>query len=116
MDGCKRRGGEALSEDARRPAMSEALASSAAAVFKALGDPARLRLFDAIAAAAPGEICVCDLPELGLSQATVSHHLRKLRDAGLVTSERRGTWVYYRSVAEALDPVHELLGAGSSRA
>lgn len=87
----------------------------AAAVFKALGDAARLRLFDAIVAAAPGEICVCDLPDLELSQATISHHLRKLRDAGLVTSERRGTWVYYRSVPGSLDPVRELLGVESSR-
>ena len=84
----------------------------AAAVFKALGDSARLRLFDAIVAAAPGEICVCDLPDLELSQATISHHLR---DAGLVTSERRGTWVYYRSVPGSLDPVRELLGVESSR-
>ena len=79
-------------------------------MFKALGDSARLRLFNAIVAAASGEICVCDLPDLELSQATISHHLRKLRDAGLVTSERRGTWVYYRSVPSALDPVRELLG------
>ena len=84
----------------------------AAAVFKALGDSARLRLFDAIVAAAPGEICVCDLPDLELSQATISHHLRKLRDAGLVTSERRGTWVYYWAVPGGLEALDGVFSVG----
>lgn len=115
IDGCERRG-EATSRDgAPRVVANDKDVARAAAVFKALGDSARLRLFDAIVAAAPGEICVCDLPDLELSQATISHHLRKLRDAGLVTSERRSTWVYYRSVPGSLDPVRELLGVESSR-
>ena len=66
-----------------------------AAVFKALADPVRLSLYLAIRKALPGSICVCDLPDLGLSQATISHHLRKLREAGLVSSRRQGTWVHY---------------------
>ncbi|WP_181765294.1 ArsR/SmtB family transcription factor [Streptomyces albidus (ex Kaewkla and Franco 2022)] len=71
-------------------------AERAAAMFKALGDPIRLRLFSQIAAHADGEACVCDISDVGVSQPTVSHHLKKLREAGLLTSERRGTWVYYR--------------------
>ena len=65
-------------------------------MFKALGDPVRLRLFSNIASSDTGEACVCDIGDVGVSQPTVSHHLRKLREAGLLESERRGTWVYYR--------------------
>lgn len=65
-----------------------------AATLKALSDPVRLQLYSRIAAA--GEpICVCDIQDVGVSQPTVSHHLRKLRQAGLIDCERRGTWVYY---------------------
>lgn len=67
-----------------------------AVMFKALGDPVRLRLFSLIASHEGGEACVCDIQDVGVSQPTVSHHLKKLRDAGLVTSERRGSWVYYK--------------------
>src|SRR6476659_10590608 len=67
-----------------------------AGMFKALGDPVRLRLFSNIASSEGGETCVCDIPDVGVSQPTVSHHLKKLREAGLLESERRGTWVYYR--------------------
>ncbi|WP_261623726.1 ArsR/SmtB family transcription factor [Nesterenkonia marinintestina] len=66
-----------------------------AGLLRGLADPVRLRLFLLIAEA-PVEICVCDLDDVGVSQPTVSHHLKKLRGAGLITSERRGTWVYYR--------------------
>lgn len=73
----------------------------AAAVYKALGDPVRLRLYLAVAhEAGGGEICVCDIPDVGVSQSTVSHHLRKLREAGLLHSRRVGTWVYYRAAAD----------------
>ncbi|GAA1319700.1 hypothetical protein GCM10009647_051540 [Streptomyces sanglieri] len=66
-------------------------------MFKALGDPDRLRLLSMIASRAGGEICVCDLtPAFELSQPTISHHLKQLKHAGLIDSERRGTWVYYR--------------------
>jgi ArsR family transcriptional regulator, arsenate/arsenite/antimonite-responsive transcriptional repressor len=69
--------------------------------FKALGDPTRLAIMNQLAGA--DEVCVCHLvPDTGLSQPTISHHLRLLRDAGLVTSERRGTWAYYRLVPEAI--------------
>jgi ArsR family transcriptional regulator len=69
--------------------------------FKALGDPTRLAIVNQLAAA--DEVCVCHLvPDAGLSQPTISHHLRLLRDAGLVTSERRGTWAYYRLVPQAI--------------
>ncbi len=72
-----------------------------AALFKVLADPHRARILAAIAQAGD-EVCVCDLTAgLPLEQPTVSHHLRVLRTAGLVTSERRGTWVYYRLAAGA---------------
>lgn len=77
--------------------LSADLASALAPAFKALGDPVRLRLMSMIASAPGGEICVCDLtPAFELSGPTISHHLRTLREAGLVDAERRGTWVYYR--------------------
>lgn len=72
-------------------------AASLAGVFKSLSDPTRLRMLSAIVADPRGETCVCDLNALAdVSQPTVSHHLRVLRQAGLLTCERRGTWVYYR--------------------
>lgn len=78
----------------------------AATIYKALGDPVRLRLYLAIVTgAAGGEICVCDIPDVGVSQSTVSHHLRKLREAGLLHSRRAGTWVYYRAAEDGPDPL-----------
>ena len=76
-------------------------------LLKALADPVRLRLYSRIADA-DGETCVCDLGDVGVSQPTVSHHLRKLREAGLIESERRGTWVYYRPVRDALVPLQHV--------
>jgi ArsR family transcriptional regulator len=84
-------------------------AERAAAMFKALGDPVRLRLFSNIASAEGGEACVCDIQDVGVSQPTVSHHLKKLREAGLLESERRGTWVYYRVAADVLATMALLL-------
>ncbi|WP_426513397.1 ArsR/SmtB family transcription factor [Dactylosporangium sp. McL0621] len=82
-------------------AQQRLLAESAAVLapaFKALGDPVRLQLMSMIASADGGEICVCDLtPAFELSGPTISHHLRTLREAGLVDADRRGTWVYYRA-------------------
>jgi ArsR family transcriptional regulator len=73
-------------------------------IFKALGDPTRVRLLSLIAASEDGEACICDLTEpVGLSQPTVSHHMKLLVDAGLATREQRGRWAYYQVVAEALD-------------
>jgi len=69
-----------------------------APAFKALGDPVRLQLMSMIASAPDGEICVCDLtPAFELSGPTISHHLKTLREAGLVDAERRASWVYYRA-------------------
>ncbi|RLV64744.1 transcription regulator ArsR [Streptomyces sp. CBMAI 2042] len=82
-----------------------------AAMFKALSDPVRLRLFSKVASHPAGEACVCDIMDVGVSQPTVSHHLKKLREAGLLTSERRGTWVYYRvapSVVAAMSAMLDL--------
>jgi len=82
--------------------MSEEDADVTARVFKALGDPSRVRIVNLLANA-PGPACVCDLtPELGLSQPTVSFHLKKLVQAGLLTREQRGTWAYYAIDREAL--------------
>src|SRR4051812_16815113 len=83
-----------------------------APMFKALGDPVRLRLLSMIASAYGGEVCVCDLTgEFDLSGPTISHHLRVLREAGLVECDRRGTWVYYRLVPAAMEPLAGLLGS-----
>lgn len=83
--------------------LSQNDASRLAKAFAALADPARLRLLSLIAAGEDGEVCACELVEpLGRSQPTVSHHLKVLREAGLVEGERRGTWVWYRVRPEAL--------------
>ena len=75
-----------------------------ARTFKALGDPTRVRLLSLIAASGDGEACICDLTEpVGLSQPTVSHHMKLLVDAGLVTREQRGRWAYYHVVTDALE-------------
>ncbi|WP_207453782.1 ArsR/SmtB family transcription factor [Herbiconiux sp. SYSU D00978] len=85
---------------------ADALARS----LKALADPARLRLISMVAAHEGAEACVCDLTEpLGLSQPTVSHHLKVLVDAGILTREKRGTWAYYSLVPGALDSLAGLL-------
>ncbi|MGW0363105.1 metalloregulator ArsR/SmtB family transcription factor [Streptomyces sp. NPDC002990] len=91
--------------------LSQADAEKMAAMFKALADPVRLRLFSKVASHAAGEACVCDIADVGVSQPTVSHHLKKLREAGLLTSERRGTWVYYKvepSVVAAMSALLDL--------
>lgn len=86
------------------------VAATLAPAFKALGDPVRLRLMSMIASAPGGEICVCDLtPAFDLTGPTISHHLRALREAGLVTAERRGTWVYYRPRPAILRQLASLL-------
>lgn len=87
-------------------------ATATAATFKALSDPVRLRLLSSVASHAGGEACVCDISAgVEVSQPTVSHHLKVLRDAGLLTSQRRASWVYYAVVPEALDALSELLRA-----
>ena len=78
--------------------------------FKALSDPTRVAIINSLSAA--DEVCVCNLTEsFGLSQPTISHHLKILREAGLVESSRRGTWAYYRLVPEAIAALRGALGA-----
>lgn len=80
-------------------ALTTAQAESLAHGFAALADPVRLRLLSLIATSTGGEVCACDVVEpLGKSQPTVSHHLKVLREAGLVTADKRGIWMWYRAV------------------
>src|SRR5262245_1903051 len=89
------------------PAAARRLAAS----FRAVGDPARLRLLSLIQAQPDGEACVCHLiPALGLSQSTVSHHLKVLLRAGLLAREQRGVWAWYRVVPESLRALRAALG------
>jgi ArsR family transcriptional regulator, arsenate/arsenite/antimonite-responsive transcriptional repressor len=88
------------------PAEAERLAAS----LKAIADPTRLRLISLVTAHADGEACVCDLTEpVGLSQPTVSHHLKILVDAGILAREQRGKWAYYRIVPDALGDIARLI-------
>jgi ArsR family transcriptional regulator, arsenate/arsenite/antimonite-responsive transcriptional repressor len=98
---CSPLAGGALDEDA---------AERLARVFRALGDRHRVRLLSLIAAAADGEACICDLTApVGLSQPTISHHMKLLVGAGLVTRDQRGKWAYYRVVPEAMLALSETL-------
>jgi ArsR family transcriptional regulator len=91
--------------------ISGAEADRAAATLKALAEPARLRLLSLIQAQPGGEACVCHLTEpLGLSQPTVSHHLKVLLGAGLVEREQRGSWAYFRVLPEPLAALRDVLG------
>jgi ArsR family transcriptional regulator len=84
------------------PPLDRDAAENLAAIFKALGDPTRVAIVQRLAGAET--VCVCDLnAAFDLSQPTISHHLRVLREAGLVEAERRGTWAYYRVAPDALD-------------
>jgi ArsR family transcriptional regulator len=96
------------------PMVNEPLTESAAVElakgFKALGDPVRLRLLSLIAARGGGEVCVCDLTDaFPVKGPTISHHLKVLREAGLIDCERRGTWVYYWILPPGLAPLSQLL-------
>jgi ArsR family transcriptional regulator len=93
-------------------------AETLAPMFKALGDPIRLRLLSMITSAEGGEVCVCELtPAFDVSGPTISHHLKVLREAGLIDGERRGTWVWYRPLPEAMRGLAAVLnvpvGAGA---
>ena len=91
-------------------AIDQEAAASVASTLKALSDPLRLRMLSAIASDQRGETCVCDLAALAeVSQPTVSHHLKVLKDVGVLTSERRGTWVWYRISPARLPAVTALL-------
>jgi ArsR family transcriptional regulator, arsenate/arsenite/antimonite-responsive transcriptional repressor len=91
------------------PALEPAAAEELASTFKALADPTRVSIINRLAT---GEACcVCDLTDaFELSQPTVSHHLRILRQAGLVHVERRGTWAYYRLIPDAIERLRSVLG------
>ncbi len=98
------------------PLASEPLSAGAAfelaGTLKAIADPTRLRLLSLIQAHEGGEACVCDLTApVGLTQPTVSHHLKVLLDAGLVTRSRRGTWAYYRAVPDRLAALAAVISA-----
>lgn len=93
-----------------REPLGEEAAVELSRMFKALSDPIRLRLLSLIASYEGGEACVCDLTgPFDVSQPTISHHLKVLREAGLVGSERRGTWVYYWVIPQALAQLSALL-------
>jgi ArsR family transcriptional regulator len=94
-----------------REPITEDWAGDLARMFKALGDPVRLRLLSLVASSAGAEACVCDLTApFSLSQPTISHHLKVLREAGLLECERRGTWVWYRVVPAGLAQLAAVLG------
>lgn len=83
--------------------------------LKALADPTRLRLVSLLLASEDGELCTCDVTEpLGLSQPTISHHFKKLAEAGLVMGERRGTWTFYRVVPDALAGLAAVISPGTT--
>ena len=95
--------------------LDEEAAERIARVFRALGDRHRVRLLSLIAAADGGEACICDLTEpVGLSQPTVSHHMKQLVKAGLITREQRGKWAYYRVVPGALLTLSDSLRASEA--
>jgi ArsR family transcriptional regulator, arsenate/arsenite/antimonite-responsive transcriptional repressor len=99
----KRPAGEPCCQPVVYPDVERAQAERVAQVARALGDPIRLQLVDVLRRHA-GRVCVCELvPLFDLSQPTVSHHLKVLRDAGLVDSERRGLWAYYYVIPDALE-------------
>ena len=106
----KRPAGEACCEPVFYPDVERARAERMAAIAKALGDPVRLQLVDVLRRHA-GKVCVCELvPLFDLSQPTVSHHLKVLRDAGIVGSERQGLWAYYYVIPDVLAELSAWLG------
>jgi ArsR family transcriptional regulator len=97
------------------PMLSDEEAEATAALFRALGDPARVRILNALATT-DGPVCVCELVDpLGLSQPTVSHHLKKLTDAGLLERERRGRWAYYSLDPEAASTLAALIDLNADK-
>jgi ArsR family transcriptional regulator len=110
----KRPAGECYSEAPVHPDISPERAKRMAAIAKALGDPIRLQLVDVLRKHA-GKVCVCELvPLFELSQPTVSHHLKVLRDAGIVASERKGLWAYYYVIPDSLEELTAWLMPSSS--
>jgi ArsR family transcriptional regulator len=117
IDGCQYGGVKSIALIAAScpPLLQDAIsaqeADQLAHALKVLADPARLRILSLIQAQPGGEACVCHLTEpLGLSQPTVSHHLKVLREAGMVSRDERGSWAYYRVLPEALEALRAVLG------
>ncbi|MHB8491372.1 MAG: ArsR/SmtB family transcription factor [Solirubrobacteraceae bacterium] len=111
----KRAAGERCCEPVVYPEVQREQAARMAGVAKALGDPIRLQLVDVLRSHA-GQVCVCELvPLFDITQPTLSHHLQKLRAAGVVSSERRGLWAYYYVVPGALEELAGWLGARGTR-
>ena len=111
----KRPAGEPCCDPVAYPEIERDEAQRMAAVAKALGDPIRMQLVDVLRRHA-GQVCVCELvPLFDLSQPTISHHLKVLREAGLVEGERRGRWVHYRVVEERLREIGDALAPLSIR-
>ncbi len=107
----KRPAGEPCCEPVVYPEIAREQAERTAVVAKALGDPVRMQLVDVLRRHA-GQVCVCELvPLFDLSQPTVSHHLKVLRDAGIVGSERRGLWAYYYVEPDALKELSRWLSS-----
>ena len=105
----KRPAGEPCCDPIAYPEIEREQAERMASAAKALGDPVRMQLVDVLRKHA-GEVCVCELvPLFDLSQPTVSHHLKILREAGIVGSERRGLWAYYYVIPEALEELSQWL-------
>jgi ArsR family transcriptional regulator, arsenate/arsenite/antimonite-responsive transcriptional repressor len=107
-----------LADECCSPLMREPLTTSQAAdlarILKALADPTRLRLVSMVAAHEGGEACVCDLTDpLGLTQPTISHHLKILVEAGIFTRDKRGKWAYYALVPGALDALSAVLSTAA---
>ncbi|NHE65384.1 helix-turn-helix transcriptional regulator [Rhodococcus sp. D-46] len=103
-------GSEACCTPLVREPLTEDWAGDLSRMFKALGDPVRLRLLSLVASHEGGEACVCDISDsFDLSQPTISHHLKVLRQAGLLDCERRGTWVYYWVIPAALQQLSAVL-------
>lgn len=106
----KRAKGDACCEPAYLPEIDREQTARMAEVAKALGDPIRMQVVDVLRRHA-GQVCVCELvPLFDVSQPTLSHHLKKLRDAGIVDSERRGLWAYYYVNPESLEELNAWLG------
>ncbi|WP_129308223.1 metalloregulator ArsR/SmtB family transcription factor [Streptomyces sp. L2] len=107
-----REGGTGCCQGLAEAPLGEERAVDLGKAFKALGDPVRLRLLSMIASREGGEVCVCEMtPAFDLSQPTISHHLKLLRQASLIDCERRGTWVYYRALPGALDRLAAFLAS-----
>jgi ArsR family transcriptional regulator len=107
-----------LADECCTPLLREPLTADQAAdlahILKALADPTRLRLVSMVAAHEGGEACVCDLTDpLGLTQPTISHHLKVLVDAGILPRDQRGKWAYYALVPRALDALSAVLSTSA---